>query len=574
MKKIHLLSALLCAFLLAGCDPNYNNDGANATDEQFAENFGAQVSRDFIGQVVDLNNHAVSGVTVSIGSSSVQTDANGIFILNNAEVHEKFAYITARKAGFMDGSRSMVPTSGKNNVKIMLVSATPVATIASGATAVADLPNGTKVTFDGAFQDENGQDYSGNVSVSMFHLEASNENIASLMPGMLYAKGDDGNPKVLQTFGMLNVELRGSAGQKLNIKQDHTAQLSMKIDDTQMANAPESIPLWHFDETAGYWKQDGTATKQGNFYVGNVSHFSWWNCDSFSSTVNLTLTVMTNYQSTTDSLSNIRVDLVRQLPSEGPISGHNYTDTNGQVSGMVPAGETFQLKIYDLCGEEIYSAPVGPFAQDTVLPNIVLANSPVMRHATGLLVDCGGAPVSNGYLTLHYASQVMFAPVSNGNFDFNVVTCDTNDHFTLEGIDYGSQQTTSAVSATFVSGVTNVGVLVACSSVSEFATYQIDNNPPKLFLNNVTKQGGTNADGEFHIDTPNYDEGDYTTGLAENFYGPDFNISFTPNFPENHGTYHIAGSIDPGVWRDFYFTGTYSQNGVQHDLTITIHSNH
>ena len=45
-----------------------------------------------MGQVVDLQNNPVSGALIMIGNSSTNTDNNGIFIIRNAQVFEKFAY--------------------------------------------------------------------------------------------------------------------------------------------------------------------------------------------------------------------------------------------------------------------------------------------------------------------------------------------------------------------------------------------------------------------------------------------------------------------------------------------------
>ncbi|MBA4154785.1 hypothetical protein [Flavobacterium sp.] len=93
--KYLLLSLLL--FVLS-CSPNddSNSDG-NPTNDKFSENFGNEVNRDFIGQVVDAANYPIQNVTIKIGSSTVQTDINGVFIINNASVYQKFAFITAKK---------------------------------------------------------------------------------------------------------------------------------------------------------------------------------------------------------------------------------------------------------------------------------------------------------------------------------------------------------------------------------------------------------------------------------------------------------------------------------------------
>ena len=273
MKNFKILIGLMfVTFCFVSCDSNDGNSGSN---DNFSENFGNTASRSFIGQVVNPYNNPLQNVTVKIGTSTVQTDVNGVFIINNATVYERFAYITAKKSGYVDGSRSMVPTTGKNNIKIMMFENVPQGTVQSGAVSEVSIYSGTKVKFDGFFQEENGTAYSGDVQVAMFHLTPSEENISMLMPGMLYAERENGSQAVLETFGMLNVELRGSGGQKLNIANGHTAEITIRIDDSQLATAPSTIPLWHFDENVGYWKEDGIATKVGNKYVGTVSHFSW-----------------------------------------------------------------------------------------------------------------------------------------------------------------------------------------------------------------------------------------------------------------------------------------------------------
>jgi len=293
MKKIqNLLWLLVIAITFSSCNPDDGGSISGPDDNTFTQNFGATANRDFIGRVVDADNQPIQGVTIKIGSSTTQTDVNGVFVINNASVYQKFAYITAKKSGYIDGSRSLVPTIGKNNVKIMMIPFASQATIQSGEASEVSIYSGTKVKFDGAFQDENGNDYSGAVQVALFHLTPSDTNISSLMPGMLYAQTETNQEAILETFGMINVELRGSGGQKLNIKSGHTAEITVRIDDSQLATAPSTIPLWHFDEAKGYWKQDGVATKIGNKYVGEVSHFSWWNCDAFAQMVRLTVTIV------------------------------------------------------------------------------------------------------------------------------------------------------------------------------------------------------------------------------------------------------------------------------------------
>jgi hypothetical protein len=479
--RLKFLSVLVCSLFFCGCDPNEDNGNHNNSD--LSENFGAAASRDFIGQVVDMDNHAIQNATVKVGTSTAQTDVNGIFLINGAEVYEKFAYITAEKAGYINGSRSLVPTAGKNNVKIMMITATPIASISSGESTDVDLPNGTKVTFDGAFEDENGNAYSGQVNVSMFHLRPSDENISSLMPGMLYAQGEDGNAKVLETFGMLNVELRGSGGQKLNINDGHTAQISMKIDDSQLGTAPASIPLWHFDEAVGYWKQDGTATKQGNLYVGNASHFSWWSWDISFPAVIIRVHVR---DGNGRGIPHVGLSLVQV----GMSPFIEYTQSDGGLCVVVPLNMELVFSVHDMCGDIISSSNVGPFSSSVSLPDVTLEETSLVK---GKLVKCNEEAVANGYIILFYGNTVLSAAVDDGLFDFVVPVCASENHFSILGYDYENAQTTGELNQMLAGSVTDLSNLIACTTINEYIVYQIDDRPVNYIYDGISTSSNTSV---------------------------------------------------------------------------------
>lgn len=573
MKKFQFLLALLVlSIAFSSCNPNDDDTTNTNNNTNFSENFGAKADRDFIGQVVDTNNQPIQNVAVKIGTSTVQTDMNGVFIINQANVNERFAYITAKKAGFIDGSRAMVPTNGKNNVRIMMIPNTPLATIQSGVASEVALPSGTKVVFDGAFETEAGVAYSGSVTVAMFHLAASNENISSLMPGMLYAQATDGSAKVLETFGMMQVELKGSAGQKLQIAKTHTAQINMPIDASQLATAPNTIPLWHFDEENGYWKQEGSATKIGNKYVGTVSHFSWWNCDAQFPTVTLTVKVV---DTNGNPISNLLVGLTYFNERTG------VTDNNGQVSGLIPANQTLTLNVYSSsqCSNlPINTRSIGPFSVNTVLPDIVLNSGAILTTTVqGNLLKCDNTNVTNGYVFLDYGNQTLLTTVTNGAFGFYTTYCNFATNFKLKGIDYDNLQTTDSIAYNFTSPITNIGNLNACYAITEFISYQLDNNPTVFLIEDV---GGGDDAGSIYLSGSNQNNylyiygntrtlGIYTTsqfsigGQGNNIYVVDSIIN-TMQFNLNS-----FGAV--GEFIDMTFNGTYNDPVGTHTLTGVAH---
>jgi len=496
MKKTFFGFALtlLLGLAFTSCDPNDNHNGI--PDQEFEQNFGAGVSRDFIGQVVDMENHAVSGATVNIGSTSVQTDVNGVFVINGANVREKFAYVRVVKSGYFEGSRALVPTLGKNNVRIMMIPATPIATVNSGESGTVELPDGSKIVFDGAFADENGNAYSGSVSVAAFHLRASDADIAGLMPGMLYGQGEDGKPKVLRTFGMINVEMRGNSGQKLNLATGHTAQISMKIDYAQAGNAPAVIPLWHFDQDNGYWKEDGGASKQNGFYIGNVSHFSWWNVD-------IPFPLVTLYVSLKDASGNpvTGVKTTISVPNIGYASEIGLPGSNGMISGLVPADQALVLSVYDLCGNLIVSQNIGPFSTDATLPDVVIPSTSLI---SGTLLNCDGNLVSNGYALFNMMGYITILPVDAGVFSLHVATCPGNNGYSVLGADEATGQ--MSVLQTFgLTGVSvNLGDILVCGGAPDsFLDLQFDGGAILHYLINVNAKNewgfaisGSNSTGD------------------------------------------------------------------------------
>jgi hypothetical protein len=572
--------AFLCAILLVSisfisCESSDNN---NTNNSNFSSNFGGEINKDFIGRIVDEYSNPISNVAIKIGSSTTLTDVNGMFIINGATVHEKFAFISAKKTGFIDGSRSLVPANGVNNVNIMLLSSVPTSTINSGAASEVSLSSGTKVNFDGAFQDASGAAYTGNVQVTLNELKASNPNIDKIMPGMLYAQAEDNSQKVLETFGMMNVKLTGSNGQELQIASGHTAQITMDIDASQLATAPTTIPLWHFDETNGYWIEDGTATKTGNKYVGNVSHFSWWNCDFPYEQASLIVNTVDNNG---NPVNNVRVDIIQtdSLPRFG------YSNASGQVTGIIPANESLTLKAYDDCGAELYTSTIGPFAVNsiTTLPNIVIPPTS-LTSVVGSLKKCDGSNVTNGYLLMNNNNTGNnFTLITNGNFSFNSISCTTGSAFTLQGYDYDAIQTTGVLNFNYVSPITNVGTINACTAVNEFISYQVDSNPVNYIISGINATYNTSPSpinnlgltisaqdpvASIYLWGNTNVVGSYTTST---FSIEGTQVGYISAQSTNTVVFNLNSFGAVGQYIDMIFNGTYDDATGTHTLTGTVH---
>ncbi len=336
-NKLLILGLALISLTFTNCDNKEQSTASEFT-------FGNSVTRDFQGKIVDVNKNPISNVAISMNGQNVTTNTNGVFTLSGVSVKEHFAYLTAKKVGYLNGSRAVSTHDGVNNVTIMMLPETVVATIPTGETTEVTLPNTVKVTFDGAFMFENGTTYTGDVKIIMNHLDAADPNVFDKMPGSLIGTREDGTTSGMETYGMINVELRGELNQKLQLTTGHTANVSLPIAANQLDTAPATIPLWHFNETSGLWEEQGFSRRVGNKYVGNVSHFSWWNND-YAYVVATLNVVVTNFDGT--PVNGVRVTIGRAAGSTGDILMNlGVTGPNGTLSAGVPKNEVLTFKAY------------------------------------------------------------------------------------------------------------------------------------------------------------------------------------------------------------------------------------
>jgi hypothetical protein len=374
LNKLLFLGVALASMLFLNCSKN-NEDSIVESNSKF--DLGKSVSRAFKGIIVDQNNSALANVTVKLNDKTVTTDSNGIFTISNVTVLERFAYITAVKSGFINGSRTLMTHEGLNSLKIMMLPENVVATIPSGATKIVALPNGVKVTFDGSFMNSNGTAYIGNVKVIMNHLDTTDKNVFDKMPGTLLALISAGEYKGLETYGMINVELRGAINEKLQLTTGHKAQVELPIALNQQDTAPSRIPLWHFDEVAGIWKEEGFSTRNGGVYKGEVSHFSWWNNDDAYVVATLNVTVM-NDDGT--PVNNVRITINRFAGSTGDVlMDLGFTNSNGMLSSPIPTNERLIFKAYYPTGEIIETRELA--ASSALVRNEVVVLGSINRPA-------------------------------------------------------------------------------------------------------------------------------------------------------------------------------------------------
>jgi hypothetical protein len=413
------------------------------------------------GKVVDENGLPVADATVTSGEASASTDEHGVFNFPRIKLSSRFGYVKVVKQGYFAGSRSILATAGSENfVSIKLIPRTSKGSFSATGGGVITVQAGTTVTFDGAsvVNAATGAVYGGTVNVYASYLDPMATDVPARMPGDLRGIGSDGKETLLQSFGMMVVEMEGDGGEKLQIAGGKKATLSMKIPDALKASAPATIPLWYFNDSTGRWIEQGVATRKGDLYVGETTHFSWWNCDAPTGAVNFHVRLK-------DTHGNPVAYTYLQFTSPTLGTRGGYTDAGGYASGLIPKGQSLQLKAINTCGDVFFGVNVGPALGDQELGTLTVSDDRAILTLTGTVVNCNGAAVDSGYIHAIVDGLQYRADVVKGAFSLAMPRCGSEgtDAKLVAG-DYKSLQQSNTISVPVTTGSINAGKLSACGS--------------------------------------------------------------------------------------------------------------
>jgi hypothetical protein len=279
MKRLFYPVLLICISVLTfNCQKEVSSGGGNPVAPTSA---ASPITASLQGTVFDETGQPASGVSIKVGSKSTTTNAKGYFRINNASLDKYASLVTAEKAGYFKALRTFNATSGTNLVMIKLIKRISAGNINAAAGGDVSLTNGAKISLpaNAVVNAQTNAAYSGPVTVYAAYIDPTSIDIGKEVPGSFSAVDANNRSVVLTSYGMMAVELVSSSGEKLQIAAGKSSTLTTPIPASAVATAPATISLWYLDEQTGLWKEEGQATKNGSVYVGNVKHFTYWNCD-------------------------------------------------------------------------------------------------------------------------------------------------------------------------------------------------------------------------------------------------------------------------------------------------------
>ncbi|MBO9566308.1 MAG: carboxypeptidase regulatory-like domain-containing protein [Niastella sp.] len=432
------------------------------------------VTADLSGRIVDENQLPVSDATVKSGNASITTDASGTFKLANLSVDKHAGSITVEKAGYFKAVKTIVVTPNKDNtVSLQLIKKTVTGSFSGASGGNITLPTGGRVVFssNAIVTDGSTTAYTGTVAVSAFFINPEATNFQEIMPGTLRGITTNNEETGLQSFGMMAVELNGTGGEKLQLAKGKTAGITFPIPASLRASAPATIPLWSLDEKTGLWKEEGFATRQGNDYIGEVGHFSYWNCDAPFKVIDFTATIKTQ----SSGLADAKV-VISATGTDSLLSGFSYTNGEGIVSGKIPANRTLTLKVYNKCGTLLHTKNIGPFSDNTDLGVTTVTSTTQQITISGTVVSCSAAAVTNGYVTINVEGIYYRSNLTNGAFGFSFIPCSNAPaSATVIAYDIAGNQSGQTVTVPLTGTTVNTGQLVACgNTLTQYINYTIN----------------------------------------------------------------------------------------------------
>ena len=469
-KNLNLLILTLTLFLFS-CQREIENDLTSPVPGNVIN--PAPVNGDLAGKVIDENNAAVTGATVRAGSNTTTTDNRGLFSFTNIQMDKFASMVTVEKPGYFKGIRTFSASAGSTSfVKLKLIPKTLTGNIDAIAGGSVNLPDNSRITINAnsVVVKATNQAYTGSIKVFAAVIDPTANDIAEIIPGSFQANDANNNRVLLVSYGMLAVELEGNSGEQLQIASGKTAKLRFTIPASLRSSAVATIPLWSVDESNGLWKQEGSATKTNDYYEGDVSHFSFWNCDINIPTVYLELTVVTSE----GPLPFTKVKITR-VNSGG--ASYGITSSTGHVRGLVPKNEPLLLEIMNTCNQVVYTQNIGALNSNTDLGSITV--SPGIQYSvliSGSAVNCSNQPVTNGHALIYFEGHLYTRAITNGSFSATITRCSNNSaNVEVVVVDNTASQQSITWTSTATTGAINTGVLNACGiSTNSYINYTLD----------------------------------------------------------------------------------------------------
>ncbi len=192
--------------------------------------------------------------------------------------------------------------------------------------------------------DGNGQPVA-NAVVGVTTLIPGDPKFVEAFPGEFIGTDSTGTGPLI-SLGVVDVTLRDSSGNELELAAGQTATVEFPLPPPALDTGDATIPLWYLDPATALWVQEGMATRDAGAGVfrGTVSHFTPWNCDFRPP--NSFKRIRLTFEGQPVAGTRLRID-------GGNWAAGGRTDATGEVLLNVPARAIGTVRMLDAAGNWI-----------------------------------------------------------------------------------------------------------------------------------------------------------------------------------------------------------------------------
>lgn len=374
------------------------------------------------GVITNASGLPLNEADVFIGASSTQTNEEGKFAFTDIPLYADGTKIEVEKVGYFSSIRTVNAREGQiNHMSLSLLSKNLVFEFETTQgqriyleEAFIDLPSGEYTYQDGGV-------FNGIVTVTGRWVDPSKLMNINAIPGDLKGYALDNTLQALSPFSLFVLELTDDNGIQLLLPKDAEANVNLPIPNAFRIVAPDELPLWYFDEDNGVWIEEGTVDRSGDFYVGQVSHFTFWTCSLSKISVEINGQLNLNGQPLSETL-------LRFYDSDQTFKAEILTSSEGAFNVEVPRDTDIFLEVYHECSSAVQSYELGSFATPETLDPISLEVAAENVKIEGQVLDCGGQPNSNAFVKIILDDRkYLYRTDSEGNFSIAFADCDNTE---------------------------------------------------------------------------------------------------------------------------------------------------
>jgi len=481
-----LLVMMVCVCFLQACVKEQSDFITNPVQPAY--------SNDILGIVVDEEGQPVVGAAVRFDGQVSFTDIYGVYQFKNVKVSAEQSYLTIEKTGYFNSGRGFSAV-GEGSIKLRNV------LLKKEFEYFFDAGTGGSITESNitlhfpakAIVDQTtGHLFEGQVKVAVRYIDPESAPGIGKIPGNNNGLTASDAVVCLAGFGTVAVELEGIIGIPLNLAPGSSVRVINRLPSGLIAQAPPATDVWAFDPNLGYWRQEGRASLEGDSYVTELEHLSYWTFARSFEPGNVQGRIVDQEGRPLAFASLYFKD------NETGFQCSAYTDGNGRYIASLPLGASLAIEINRNSGCNITSVDpdrIGPVKHNTYIPDLrVETGNGSYTHITGKLISCAGAPVQNGYaLALTGNGSKSYLLVENGNFDGYILACDDHSPVTITGVNRESNES-SVTNSYPATREIYAGEISVCKEEKDYVRVRIEDlnfdtttYTNVLFTDNLTK---------------------------------------------------------------------------------------